>query len=76
MGGFVKVLSHVSSTSAKQSIEAIQDLVTEDEIPILCSEGAMLDFLDRFRLFRHMSPEDYSSLVKQSIACNKAKANF
>ena len=76
MGGFVRLLSHVSSTSSKQSIDAIKDLLEEEDAQLLSYDTGLLDFLDRFRMFRHMSPEDYESLVKKSVECIRAKIDF
>jgi hypothetical protein len=72
VGGFFKLLRHVSGTSTEQALQSLEPFLQPEERQTLLQDSKMLDLMDRMAMYQSMAPEDFSQLLKASIDLVKA----
>ena len=76
VGGFFRVLRHVSGTSTTQSLSKLKDAVQESDLEVLATDSDLVDLLDRMRDFSIMAPSEFDGLLKAGVSLAKSKHEF
>jgi hypothetical protein len=68
VGGFFKILRHVSGTSTEQALHSLEPFLEPSDREKILTDRKMLDLMDRMAIFQSMAPEDFQALLQSSVS--------